>query len=190
VRAWAELHPKVQNHAGKAVGDACPSWSARSSWSRSSVCPAARVSASRGLCGYGGTGRRGRRRIWISSGALTSGASTWRAHLPLPQAEHGMDDAEGSPPRTGRPLELAGCGRLHTAKFGARLCCGSLRLPWERCYDTGKLTPVRVHRIVSSPLVELGTPAKAPTPCGRSPGRPKGRLSGRAKRYPAIKTAA
>ena len=54
-----------------------------------------------------------------SSGALTSGASTWRAHLPLAQAEHGMDDAEGSPPRTGRPLELVGCGRLHTAKVGA-----------------------------------------------------------------------
>jgi hypothetical protein len=31
---------------------------------------------------------------------------------------------------------------------------------------------------------------KAPKPCGRSPGRPKGRLSGRAKRHPAVKRAA
>ena len=59
----------------------------------------------------------------------------------------------------------------------ARACVADLRLPWERRYDTGRLTPVRVHRVVSSLLVELGTPAKAPKPCGRSPGRPKGRLS-------------
>jgi hypothetical protein len=49
---------------------------------------------------------------------------------------------------------------------------------------------VRVHRVVSALLAELGTPAKPPKPCGRSPGRPKGRLSGRAKRYPAVKKAA
>ncbi|HVI70277.1 MAG TPA: hypothetical protein VM656_02175, partial [Pyrinomonadaceae bacterium] len=72
----------------------------------------------------------------------------------------------------------------------ARACVADMRLPWERRYDRGRLTPVRVHRVVSSLLVEMGTPAKAPKPCGRSPGRPKGRLSGRAKRYPAIKTAA
>ena len=72
----------------------------------------------------------------------------------------------------------------------ARTCVADLRLPWERRYDPGRLTPVRVHRVVSSLLAELGTLAKPPKPCGRSPGRPKGRLSGRAKRYPAIKTAA
>ena len=71
VRAWAELHPKVHNHEGGALGDPCPSWSARSSWSRSSVCPGARGGASRGFCGCGGTGRRGRRRTSISSGART-----------------------------------------------------------------------------------------------------------------------
>ncbi|MDP9479187.1 MAG: hypothetical protein M3R38_26500 [Actinomycetota bacterium] len=64
------------------------------------------------------------------------------------------------------------------------------RLPWERRYDPGRPTPIRVHRVVSTLLPELGTPAKAPKPCGRSPGRPKGRRSGRAKRYPAVKKAA
>ena len=64
------------------------------------------------------------------------------------------------------------------------------RLPWERRYDSGRLTPVRVHRVVSSLLAQLGTPAKPPKPCGRSPGRPKGRLSGRARRYPALKKTA
>jgi hypothetical protein len=57
------------------VGDPCPSWSAHSSWWRSRGCPAARVDGNRGSCGCGGTVRRGR--IWISSGALTSGVSTW-----------------------------------------------------------------------------------------------------------------
>jgi hypothetical protein len=72
----------------------------------------------------------------------------------------------------------------------ARARVADLRLPWMRRYDPGRLTPVRVHRVVSSLLAELGTLAKAPKLCGRSPGRPKGRLSGRAECYPAIKTAA
>jgi len=72
----------------------------------------------------------------------------------------------------------------------ARAWVADLRLPWERSYDAGWLTPVRVHRAVSAFLANLGTPAKAPKPCGRSPGRPKGRLSGRAKCYPAIKKTA
>ena len=57
----------------------------------------------------------------------------------------------------------------------ARPRVADLRLPWERRYDRGRLTPVRVHRVVSSLLVEMGTPAKAPKPCavGRLEG-PKG----------------
>ncbi len=72
----------------------------------------------------------------------------------------------------------------------ARPCVEDRRLPWERHYDPGRLTPIRVHRVVSALLMELGTPARPPKPCGRSPGRPKGRLSGRAKRYPALKKTA
>src|SRR5215217_5020001 len=64
VRAWAELHPKVRNPTrGEAAADPCLSWSARLSWLRWSVCPAARGGGSRGFCGYGGAGRRGQRRI-------------------------------------------------------------------------------------------------------------------------------
>ena len=46
------------------------------------------------------------------------------AHLPLPQAEYGVDYPSGSSPRAGRPLELAYLGRLYTAKVGARACRG------------------------------------------------------------------
>jgi hypothetical protein len=72
----------------------------------------------------------------------------------------------------------------------ARNCVAEERLPWERTLEPGKLTPYRVRRRFWSLLLELGTPAKAPKPCGRSPGKPKGRLTGPAKRYPAIKKAA
>jgi len=64
------------------------------------------------------------------------------------------------------------------------------RLPWERPLEPDKLTPYRVRRGFPSLLVALGTPANAPKPCGRFPGRPKGRLSGQATRYPVLKKAA
>ena len=72
----------------------------------------------------------------------------------------------------------------------ARTCVADRRLPWERRYAPGRPTPMRVRRVVAALLMELGTPARPPKPCGRSPGRPEGRLSGRAKRYPAIKKSA
>jgi len=72
----------------------------------------------------------------------------------------------------------------------ARSCVIDQRLPWERPLEAGKLTPYRVRRRFWTLLLEVGTPAKVPKPCGRSPGRPKGRLSGPARRYPAIKKAA
>lgn len=64
------------------------------------------------------------------------------------------------------------------------------RLPWERPLDPGRLAPSRVRRTLSALLPVVGTPAVAPKPCGRSPGRPTGSRSGRATRYPALKKAA
>ena len=71
-----------------------------------------------------------------------------------------------------------------------RPCVADLRLPLERRYSPGYLIPVRVRRGDLALLVELGTPTRPPKPCARSLGRPKGRLSGPARRYPAIKKAA
>jgi DDE superfamily endonuclease len=64
------------------------------------------------------------------------------------------------------------------------------RLPWEKPLPARKLTPYRVLRSFATLLPALDTPAAAPKPRGRSPGRPKGSLSGRAKRFPAVKKAA
>jgi hypothetical protein len=72
----------------------------------------------------------------------------------------------------------------------ARPWVGDRRLPWERRLDPGQLTPARVRRTLSALLPMVGTPASAPKPCGRSPGRPIGCRSGRATRYPALKKAA
>src|SRR5262249_40939281 len=52
------------------------------------------------------------------------------------------------------------------------------------------LPPARVRQALPQLLVALGTPATAPKPCGRSPGRPRGARSGPAPRYPALKKAA
>jgi hypothetical protein len=69
----------------------------------------------------------------------------------------------------------------------ARQVAGDQRLPWERPRPPGRLSPVRVRRGFPQLLVRLGSPASVPKPAGCPPGRPKGRCSGLARRYPAIK---
>ena len=64
------------------------------------------------------------------------------------------------------------------------------RLPWQAPLPVEKLTPARVRRAFSQLLPTLGRLASVPNPCGRSPGRPKGRRSRPAKRFPAIKLTA
>lgn len=64
------------------------------------------------------------------------------------------------------------------------------RLPWQRPQECGRLTPSRVRQGFVQLLVPLGSPACAPKPSGRSPGRPKGKCSGRAPRFPALKKSA
>ena len=72
----------------------------------------------------------------------------------------------------------------------ARPVVADHRPTWERPLPEGKMTPYRVQRVFSSLLVNLGTPASLPKPCGRSPGRPKGAKSAPAPRYPAFKKSA
>ena len=74
----------------------------------------------------------------------------------------------------------------------ARRAIEDRRLPWERPQRPNRraLTPARVRQAFPQLLVTLDTPANVPKPCGRSPGRPRGRRSGPAPRCPAIKKAA
>jgi hypothetical protein len=53
----------------------------------------------------------------------------------------------------------------------ARALVRDVRLPWERPRADGLLTPGQVHRTFSGILLRIGTPARAPRPRGKSPGR-------------------
>jgi hypothetical protein len=122
----------------------------------------------------------------------------WRAYVRRFDLEHTFRFLKQSmgwtTPRVRHPEQADRWTWLVLAAFTqlrlARTCVADLRLPWERRYELDRLTPMRVHRALSALLGHLGTPAEPPKPCGRSPGRPKGSLSGRAERYPALKKSA
>ncbi len=185
VRAWAMLHPKTQDHP-----------------TRGTRRPRPIVRGTLVLVEVGRLPRPTRepRALWLwwsGSGEPDLGL-LWRAYVRRFDLEHTFrflkQELGWTAPRVRSPGQadrwtwLVICA--YTQLRLARGCVADRRLPWERRYDPGRLTPRRVRRAVSALLPELGTPAKPPKPCGRSPGRPKGRRSGRAKRYPALKKAA
>jgi hypothetical protein len=57
----------------------------------------------------------------------------------------------------------------------ARGAVADHRLPWERPRPPARLTPARAHRGRATLARRLPPLAAAPTPCGRSPGRPTAR---------------
>jgi hypothetical protein len=191
VRAWSELHPKVQNHEGRGGRGLLPI-----------------VVGTLILVEVERLPRGERRReprvlwLWWHDEGEPDLDLLWRSYVRRFDLEHTFrflkQNMGWSTPRVPHPDQADRWTWLVLAAFTqlrlARACVADQRLPWglpwERRYDIGRLTPVRVHRVVSALLAHVGTPAKPPKPCGRSPGRPKGRLSGRAKRYPAIKRAA
>jgi len=189
VRAWAEMHPKVSNHARKGTRGPLPIVVGTLILVEVERLPR-------------GERRREPRVLWLwwhgQEGTSPDLDLIWRSYVRRFDLEHTFRFLKQSmgwtTPRVRHPEQADRWSWLVVAAYTqlrlARTCVADLRLPWERRYDAGRLTPVRVHRVVSSLLAEIGTPAKAPKPCGRSPGRPKGRLSGRAKCYPAIKTSA
>jgi hypothetical protein len=116
-------------------------------------------------------------------------------HTPdtLHETNPGLDDAEGAPPEQADPVGPGWyCGRLCPELRLARATVADARLPSLGASATAsrRLTPTRVLRGFATLLAVVGTPAKPPKPCGRSPGRPKGSRSGLAERHPALKTAA
>jgi DDE superfamily endonuclease len=72
----------------------------------------------------------------------------------------------------------------------ARGAVADHRLPWERPLPPARLTPARVQQGFATLAWCLPPIAAAPKPHGRSPGRPKGRRSAPAARYPPVKKAA
>jgi hypothetical protein len=190
VRAWAELHPKIQNHEGRGSRGPLPLVVGTLILVEVERLPR-------------GESRRKPRVLWLwwhgLEGTRPDLDLIWRSYVRRFDLEHTFRFLKQSmgwtTPRVRHPEQADRWTWLVVAAFAqlrlARTCVEDLRLPWERRYDAERrLTPIRVHRAVSALLAHLGTPAKPPKPCGRSPGRPKGRLSGRAKRYPALKRSA
>jgi hypothetical protein len=189
VRAWAEMHPKVQNHEGRGSRGPLPIVVGTLVLVEVERLPR-------------GESRRKPRVLWLwwhgPEGTTPDLDLIWRSYVRRFDLEHTFRFLKQSmgwtTPRVRHPEQADRWTWLVVAAYTqlrlARTCVADLRLPWERRYDAGRLTPVRVHRAVSALLAHLGTPAKPPKPCGRSPGRPKGRLSGKAKRYPALKRSA
>ena len=185
VRAWSGLHPKIQDHPTR--GSRRPRPIVRGTLVLVEVTHLPRPT-------------REPRMLWLwwSGPGEPKLDLLWRAYVRRFDLEHTFrflkQTLGWTTPRVRHPEQADLWTWLVLVAFTqlrlARPCVADRRLPWERRYASGRLTPLRVRRTVLALLLELGTPAEPPKPCGRSPGRPKGRRSGRAKRYPAIKKAA
>ena len=136
--------------------------------------------------------------LWFSGEGEPDLDLLWRAYVRRFDLEHTIrflkQTLGWTAPRVRHPEQADRWTWLVIAAYAqlrlARSCAEDRRLPWERPQLERRLTPCRTLRGFATLLAAVGTPAREPKPCGRSPGRPKGRLSGRARRYPALKKAA
>jgi hypothetical protein len=185
VRAWAGLHPKQQHHAGRGTRKTRPIVRGTVVLVEVNRLPA-RPYKPQMLW------------LWWAGAGVPDLDLLWRSYVRRFDLEHTLRFCKQSlgwtTPRVRHPEQADRWTWLVVAAYTqlrlARPWVADRRLPWERPLAQGMLTPCRVRRALSALLPLVGTPARAPKPCGRSPGRPKGSRSGRAYRYPALKKAA
>lgn len=135
---------------------------------------------------------------WIGEELPADLLELWRWYLRRFPVEHGFRFGKRSLGWTTiRPRSPAAADRwtwLIAAVFWqlwlARALIVDRRLPWERPLPAERLSPGRVRRAFPGLLVEVGTPARAPKPRGKAPGREVGQRPGRRKRYPVVRRAA
>ncbi len=185
VRTWDNLHPKPQAHARRGTRQPRPIV-------RGTL---VRVEVSRL------PGRTYKPKVlwlWWAGPGRPDLNVLWRAYVRRFDLEHTLrflkQTLGWTTPRVRYPEQADRWTWMVLAAYAqlrlARSFVADRRLPWERPLPAAKLTPSRVRRTVSAVLLMTGTPAAAPKPCGRSPGRPPGSRSGRAPRYPAVRKAA
>lgn len=185
VRTWSGLHPKQQAHATR--GARRPRPIVRGTLARVEVTRLPRRSDKPNVLW-----------LWWAGPGTPDLDVLWRAYVRRFDLEHTVrffkQSLDWTTPRVRHPEQADRWTWLvliaYTQLRLARSCVADRRLPWERPLPPAKLTPCRVRRTVVAVLLTIGTPAAAPKPCGRSPGRPKGSRSGRAPRHLAIKKAA
>ena len=184
VQAWAGLHPKQHRHPDH--GSGAPRPIVRGTILRVQV---QRIPAR----------TRPPKVLWLwwagPAGCPLDLELAWRAYTRRFDLEHTIRFCKQTlgwtTPRVRHPaqaerwtwLVVAGYTQLRLAR---QLACDQ-RLAWERPRPPGQLSPYRARRGFPRLLCAVGSPAAAPKPSGRSPGRPKGRRSGPAVRHPAVK---
>jgi DDE superfamily endonuclease len=160
VRAWASLHPKTQDHPTR--GTRRPRPIVRGTLVLVEVTRLPRPT-------------REPRALWLwwAGGFGEPDLDLlWRAYVRRFDLEHTFrflkQTLGWTTPRVRHPEQADRWSWLVLAAFTqlrlARPCVADRRLPWERHYSPGSLTPHRVRRVISALLVELGTPAKPPNP--------------------------
>jgi hypothetical protein len=185
VRAWAGVHPKQQAHPTRGTRTTRPIVRGTVVLVAVSRLPA-RPYPPQVLW------------LWWAGPGAPDLDVLWRAYVRRFDLEHTLrfckQTLAWTTPRVRHPQQADRWTWLVVAAYTqlrlARSWVADRRLPWERPRDPGKLSPYRVRRALSALLPWVGTPAGPPNPCGRSPGRPTGRRSGRARRYPALKKTA
>jgi hypothetical protein len=185
VRTWAGLHPKQQAHPSRGTRKTRPIVRGTVVLVEVSRLPA-RPYPPQVLW------------LWWAGPGTPDLDVLWRAYVRRFDLEHTLRFCKQSlgwtMPRVRHPEQADRWTWLVVAAYTqlrlARPWVGDRRLPWERRLDPGQLTPARVRRTLSALLPMVGTPASAPKPCGRSPGRPIGWRARSGTRYPALKKAA
>jgi DDE superfamily endonuclease len=185
VQAWAGLHPKQHRHPGHGSGGPRPI--VRGTILRVQV---ERIPAK----------TRPPKVLWLwwAGPGQPDLDRAWRAYTRRFDCEHTLRFCKQTlgwtTPRPRHPTQADRWTWLVLAAYTqlrlARQLADDQRLAWERPRPPGQLSPYRVRRGFPRLLCAVGSPATAPKPSGRSPGRPRGSSRGPATRYPAIKKAA
>ena len=113
VRAWSELHPKSRRIAERYGCERAPVVRGTVILVEVGKLPR-QTRKPKKHCGCGGALRA--MRISICSGRHTAAGSTSNPHHTVPEANPQLDHSPVQAPRAGRPLDLAGLGRLHAAE--------------------------------------------------------------------------
>ena len=132
---------------------------------------------------------------WVGGALPADLLALWRWYCDRFSAEHGFRFLKHDLGwTTVRPADPAAADRwtwlLALALWQlwlARPLVADQRLPWERPLPAARLTPGRVRRACAGLFPQLGTPARAPKPRGKAPGRRPGQCPGPRGRHPVAR---
>jgi len=182
VQAWAGLHATPQNHATRGTRQARPL--IRGTLIRLDVERLPRPTKAPTPLWF-----------WWHGPILPDLAELWQAYIARFSIEHTFRFFKQTLHWTAPKLRSPAAADRWTwllilAYVQLRLASdmvADVRLPWQPPLPAERRTPARVRRGFAYLLPRLTSPASMPKPCGQSPGRPTGKRSPPAPRFPAVK---